>query len=617
MEGRAAYTAGPFEAAAAEERVRSAEAAAEEEQERVAGEQAMARVEINSTFLYRDQVVVVKRQDPSGNNSFKCKRPGIQAHESFEAAWILGRQAKMASGAALSCDDSEESVVGDEAGDEDEAKAKGGKRRSARLGGFCSPGRAAAIAALGQSVSALGLGRSPAGVDVRSMAAAVRARCEEEEGGARQRHDSGSDYSEGSGGGEQPTPKRAALAEALLRRPLRQAAKNELLSFLEGHNLASAEASLRELGAEAAGDLLDLDDGDIAGLGLKKLELKRFARAVAALQGVPQRQPMAMSDAGGGSTPGPESIAARRARERRNADQRVGVATALGLRRPRAADVAVRAPGVAGAAAVVAVRSVTDQEFVNDPAAHIAAARARLEPTDATNLGKSDSDRLLRVLVGVPEGLVNGAAVVRAIQRRLMTTEGLEVSLRPKEDLLVAVATTQPPFLGLGLEYFAAVRADSSGGPVSGVAVVEERLFAKQTNVTRKFSFAPVASAKVTAASLHYAVEVWEAVMAVAAPFVAGKLRSLHRVVLIEDRARCAGVPGKGGAQAPAVEAALLALNAHIKAWAANLEAAAVMSAVEEAGFLTAGVFDATSAFHKMVAAPAAPPRTAAPPGGF
>ena len=52
-------------------------------------------------------------------------------------------------------------------------------------------------------------------------------------------------------------------------------------------------------------------------------------------------------------------------------------------------------------------------------------------------------------------------------------------------------------------------------------------------------------------------------------------------------------------------------------AWAANLEAAAVMSAVEEAGFLTAGVFDATSAFHKMVAAPAAPPRTAAPPGGF
>ena len=615
MEGRAAYTAGPFEAAAAEERVRSAEAAAEEEQERVAGEQAMARVEINSTFLYRDQVVVVKRQDPSGNNSFKCKRPGIQAHESFEAAWILGRQAKMASGAALSCDDSEESVVGDEAGDEDEAKAKGGKRRSARLGGFCSPGRAAAIAALGQSVSALGLGRSPAGVDVRSMAAAVRARCEEEEGGARQRHDSGSDYSEGSGGGEQPTPKRAALAEALLRRPLRQAAKNELLSFLEGHNLASAEASLRELGAEAAGDLLDLDDGDIAGLGLKKLELKRFARAVAALQGVPQRQPMAMSDAGGGSTPGPESIAARRARERRNADQRVGVATALGLRRPRAADVAVRAPGVA--AAVVAVRSVTDQEFVNDPAAHIAAARARLEPTDATNLGKSDSDRLLRVLVGVPEGLVNGAAVVRAIQRRLMTTEGLEVSLRPKEDLLVAVATTQPPFLGLGLEYFAAVRADSSGGPVSGVAVVEERLFAKQTNVTRKFSFAPVASAKVTAASLHYAVEVWEAVMAVAAPFVAGKLRSLHRVVLIEDRARCAGVPGKGGAQAPAVEAALLALNAHIKAWAANLEAAAVMSAVEEAGFLTAGVFDATSAFHKMVAAPAAPPRTAAPPGGF
>jgi hypothetical protein len=42
---------------------------------------------------------------------------------------------------------------------------------------------------------------------------------------------------------------------------------------------------------------------------------------------------------------------------------------------------------------------------------------------------------------------------------------------------------------------------------------------------------------------------------------------------------------------------------------------AAVMSAEEEAGFLTAGVFDATSTFHKTAAAPAAPPRPAAPPG--
>ena len=62
---------------------------------------------------------------------------------------------------------------------------------------------------------------------------------------------------------------------------------------------------------------------------------------------------------------------------------------------------------------------------------------------------------------------------------------------------------------------------------------------------------------------------------------------------------------------------ALYALNTHIRAWAANLEAAAVMSAEDEAGFLTAGVFDATSTFHKTVAAPAAPPSTAAPPGGF
>ena len=59
--------------------------------------------------------------------------------------------------------------------------------------------------------------------------------------------------------------------------------------------------------------------------------------------------------------------------------------------------------------------------------------------------------------------------------------------------------------------------------------------------------------------------------MAVAAPFVAGKLRTLHRAIPIEDRGRCAGVPaGRGGGQAPAVESALYALNAHIEAWAAN-----------------------------------------------
>jgi hypothetical protein len=504
--------------------------------------------------------------------------------------------------------------------------------------GFRSPGRDAAIAALGQSVGALGLGGALAG-----MQEAISARCEEEEGGGG---DDGSQYSEGGGDGgseyregsgdRRPrlTPAAPAAANRRRQQPPPQGAggvgaavADALAPFLVKHRLAGAATALRELGAESPADLLDLEEADIAGLELKKLERTRFERALDGLRG---RQPAPGSQVAPPATP--ESLEARCARERRDAHLRAGLATDLGLR-ARAA-VATRAEAGGGAAAAtrageVVVRSVTDQEFVANPSAHMAAARACLEPRDATNLGKSDSERLFRVLVGVPDLLVNGNAAVRLIKKGLMTTDGLASSLRPPEDLLVAAATTDPPLLGLTLEHYAVKRIDETGGAVTGVAVVEERLFAKQANVTRKFSLVPVPSKQITMASLHYAVEVWEAVMAVAAPFVAGKLRILHRAILIEDRGRCAGVPGRSGGQttgsnqvepagqAPAVGLALYALNTHIRAWAANLEAAAVMSSEEEAGFLTAGVFDATSTFHKTVAAPAAPPSTAAPPGGF
>ena len=61
-------------------------------------------------------------------------------------------------------------------------------------------------------------------------------------------------------------------------------AKIALLSFLDEHNLASTEPALRDLGAESVDDLRDLDDSDIERLGLKKLELKRFTRAVQELR---------------------------------------------------------------------------------------------------------------------------------------------------------------------------------------------------------------------------------------------------------------------------------------------------------------------------------------------
>ena len=360
--GAAGETDARFEAAAAEERERSAEAAAEEQersaergvgaQERercVAGERAMARVVIDSTFVYQGQQVIVKSKDSSGTSrnkreySFRCKRPGRRAHESFEAVWILSRQANMANGADLSCDDSVESVDGNE------AKGKGGlTRRSARLGGFRSPGRGrdAAIAALGQGVGALGLGGALSG-----MEAAISARCEEEEGGGG---DDGSEYSEGSGdrqysegsGDRHPrlTPRIAGRALAGLPQQSLRGATDALLSFLKEHRLADAAGPLRELGAESPADLLDLDDADVAGLGLKELELKRFVRAVDCLSGEqPEGRPAAPPAT-------PESLEARCARERQEAHLRVGLASELGLRGARA-PAAAAAGAAAGAGA--------------------------------------------------------------------------------------------------------------------------------------------------------------------------------------------------------------------------------------------------------------------------
>jgi len=391
-----------FEEAVAEERERSAEERSTEEQEHercADGERAMAIVEIGSKFKYQGQEVVVKTKDVRSEHSFMCKVPGRRAHKPFGAVWIRGRQAKMVTGEELSDDESVESSV------EESSGGPSPPRRSMRLDvtksraggvGFRSPGRDAAIAALGQSVGALGLGGALAG-----MQEAISARCEEEEGGGG---DDGSEYSEGGGDGgseyregsgdRRPrlTPAAPAAANRRRQQPPPQGAggvgaavADALAPFLVKHRLEGAATALRELGAESPADLLDLEEADIAGLELKKLELTRFERAVDGLRG---RQPAPGSQVAPPATP--ESLEARGARERRDAHLRAGLATDLGLR-ARAA-VATRAEAGGGAAAAtraveVVVRSVTDQEFVANPSAHMAAARACLEPRDATNLG--------------------------------------------------------------------------------------------------------------------------------------------------------------------------------------------------------------------------------------
>ena len=41
-----------------------------------------------------------------------------------------------------------------------------------------------------------------------------------------------------------------------------------------------AAGALRSLGAEQTSDLVDLTEGDMEGIGMKKLEIKRLQRAV-------------------------------------------------------------------------------------------------------------------------------------------------------------------------------------------------------------------------------------------------------------------------------------------------------------------------------------------------
>ena len=55
-------------------------------------------------------------------------------------------------------------------------------------------------------------------------------------------------------------------------------------------------AALREMGAEAAGNLLELDEEDVASLQLKKLQLKRWGRAIAALKSTARPSARARSE---------------------------------------------------------------------------------------------------------------------------------------------------------------------------------------------------------------------------------------------------------------------------------------------------------------------------------
>ena len=57
-----------------------------------------------------------------------------------------------------------------------------------------------------------------------------------------------------------------------------------LSAFLAKHNFASLSEPLRKLGAEVPADLLELEEDDVASLELKKLQLKKWDRAIASLK---------------------------------------------------------------------------------------------------------------------------------------------------------------------------------------------------------------------------------------------------------------------------------------------------------------------------------------------
>jgi hypothetical protein len=81
---------------------------------------------------------------------------------------------------------------------------------------------------------------------------------------------------QGGGGGAAaaPAPRKQSMSN-----PMRA-----LLAFLTQHNLVGLAVDLRELGAEAPEDLLELDEGDVASLKLKKLQVKKWAKMIAALK---------------------------------------------------------------------------------------------------------------------------------------------------------------------------------------------------------------------------------------------------------------------------------------------------------------------------------------------
>jgi hypothetical protein len=80
----------------------------------------------------------------------------------------------------------------------------------------------------------------------------------------------------GGGAAAAPAPPTAASSDG--------SGEDALSAFLAKHGLAGLAASLSELGVEAPADLLDLDEDDVASLGLKKVQVKKWARAIASLK---------------------------------------------------------------------------------------------------------------------------------------------------------------------------------------------------------------------------------------------------------------------------------------------------------------------------------------------
>ena len=244
--------------------------------------------------------------------------------------------------------------------------------------------------------------------------------------------------------------------------------------------------------------------------------------------------------------------------------------------------------------------------------------KATMESTDATTKGKSDCERMQLLLAGLPPDR-QGEVTLDKMKAALKTADGQPTALQPPEDLLISLLGAEPKWLGQSIQAYAVVRPQAEEGTERGSATLLERKDAKPRNVTRGFAVEKVPKHKISHAQLHYAVEVWEALMAVAAPVVAGKLRALWSATLCANRAGVSGACSKDG-QSSLVKHCIETLNRHLEAWAHNLTM--VVSAVRTAdvlapGQLQAGVFDATSTFHKTVAAPAAPPTAPPPKGGF